>query len=130
MKKFYPKGPAGAFGLAMDVKRQRKERLDKQMCGKSHGPGWTYNEVLGKCMMPAGYGASNGGNATNVQDLVADGTQPGDFPEPPTENSSGPEGSGDAAITAEINKRAAKKMRSAQKISTAFESPGATVEYK
>ena len=110
-----------------DLERERKKRVDKQMCLESHGPGWTYNEVIGKCMMPAGYGDFPGGNPTNTNDLVADGAVPGDFPEPDAENTSGPEGSGDAAIRAEMNKRNARKVRQDQGISTAYQSPGASL---
>ena len=100
-RKYYPQGMAGEFAMKQDIKRERKKRLDKAMCYESHGPGWTYNETIGKCMMPVAYGQ----DGTNIPDLVNEGMPPSALPEPENLPPSGPEGSGNAAIQAEINNR-------------------------
>ena len=106
-QKYYPPGRAGEFGMEMDRKRFEQAQLDKAMCLKSHGPGWTYNKTLGKCMMPAGF--SNTGE--NVQDLLTPEIQPGDMPPPMEVATSPPEGGGDPILAAEINRRKANQVR-------------------
>ncbi len=98
---YYPQGMAGEFALKQDIKRERKKRIDKMMCYESHGPGWTYNETIGKCLMPAGFIQ----DGTNIPDLVNDGMPPNAVPEPENLPTSPPEGGGNAAITAEVNNR-------------------------
>jgi len=101
MRKYYPPGRAGEFAIKQDIKRERKKRLDKMMCYESHGPGYTYNEVIGKCMMPVAFPE----DGMNIPDLVTDGMPPGAIPEPENLPTSPPEGGGNAAITAEVNNR-------------------------
>ena len=100
-RKYYPPGLAGESAMKAEFKRERQKRLDKAMCLESHGPGWTYNETLGKCMMPVAYGQ----DGTNIPDLVNEGIPPSALPEPENLPTSGPEGSGDSAIQAEVNNR-------------------------
>ena len=101
MRKYYPDGMAGEFAMKQDIKRERKKRLDKAMCYESHGPGWTYNETIGKCLMPVAFPQ----DGTNVGDLVNEGMPPSALPEPENLPTSTPEGGGNYAIQAEINNR-------------------------
>jgi len=100
-RKYYPEGMAGEFALKNDIKRERKKRLDKAMCYESHGPGWTYNETIGKCLMPVAFPQ----DGSNVPDLVNEGMPPNALPEPENLPTSPPEGGGNSAIQAEINNR-------------------------
>ena len=43
------------------IKRSRQERMDKAMCR----PGYSWNETIGKCLPPAGYGENSAPDLQN-----------------------------------------------------------------
>tara|TARA_B100002051_G_C16532186_1_gene533223 strand:- start:173 stop:637 length:465 start_codon:yes stop_codon:yes gene_type:complete len=119
MARYVPPGLAGEMAIRNEVKRKRKKALDKAMCEKSHGPGWTYNETIGKCMMPVGY-MQDGNNVPDLADEI--GLPPGSMPSPendvsisPPEGGSGG-GSAEAAIQGEMAKRQAQNILKMQKM--------------
>lgn len=91
---------AAEFAAEQNYKRERQQQLNKRHCE----PGYTYNEVLGKCLLPEG--------VKIVPDDGADPPSPENALNAPTSHNTTV--SADQKISQEYAKRMSAKMNGAQ----------------